>query len=171
MMTEENIKEALGLRFIEAIASKLGYKTNSVYPDHGTDLSIIEVDYREENGHRRYFDTGRELKIQVKSTTVNSIVWDDSVLKYDLEAKTYNDLIQRKNNQHPLLLVLFILPENNVEWLSLSAEELVIRKQAFWYFPDSTTLTSNIGSQRITLPRENIFSLETIDNLFENYAS
>lgn len=169
-MTDENIKEALGLRFIEVLANYKGFKTNTSYPDYGTDLEIIEVDFRIENDHKRYCDTGRELKIQLKSTTENSIIQDTSVLKYDLEIKTYNDLISRKNNLRPLLLVLFILPDNPDSWLLLTVDELLIRKQAYWFYPESLQKTDNTSTIRICIPKTNLFSTETIDELFENFA-
>lgn len=83
-MTEEHIKEALSLRYIELIAAFNGYKTSSTSPDYGTDLDIIEVDFRIENQHKRYLDTGRELKLQLKATTENSIVVENEIIKYDL---------------------------------------------------------------------------------------
>ena len=60
MMTEEHIKEAISLRYIELIAAFNGFKTSSSYPDYGTDLDIKEVDFRIENQHKRYLETGRE---------------------------------------------------------------------------------------------------------------
>lgn len=170
MMTEENIKEAISIRFIEAVVNYKGYKTVSVHPDHGTDVSIVEVDYRIEDEQKRYFDTGREIKVQLKSTTVSSIIWEDTQLKYDLESKTYNDLITRKNNYRPLLLILFVLPENIDNWILLTAEELAIRKQAYWYFPEATTFTENVRTIRITIPKTNLFAANTIDNLFETFT-
>ena len=43
MMTEEHIKEAISLRYIELIAAFNGFKTSSSYPDYGTDLDIKET--------------------------------------------------------------------------------------------------------------------------------
>ena len=44
MMTEEHIKEAISLRYIELVAAYNGYKSSSASPDYGTDLDIKEVD-------------------------------------------------------------------------------------------------------------------------------
>ena len=84
MMTEEHIKEAISLRYIEVIAAHNGYKTNASFPDYGTDLDIIEVGHRTETGHKRYSQTGRELKFQLKATTENSISNEENFIKYDL---------------------------------------------------------------------------------------
>lgn len=52
MITEEHIKEALSLRYIELVTAYNGFKTSSSYPDYGTDLDIKEVDFRMENQHK-----------------------------------------------------------------------------------------------------------------------
>lgn len=169
MMTEEHIKEAISLRYIELIAAYNGYKTSSSYPDYGTDLDVIEVGYRTENGHKRYSQTGRELKFQLKATTIKSIIEDNGTIIYDLKSKNYNDLIERKNTIYPLFLILFILPSNNKEeWISISDNELLSRKCAYWYFPKQTDLpTTNTKKKRITINKNNIFNLDTLNHLFE----
>lgn len=171
MMTEENIKEALSIRYIEILANYKGYKTSSIFPDHGTDLSIVEVSPREENQGLRYFDTGRELKVQLKATTERGVILNENELVYDLEAKTYNDLIYRMNNNKPLLLFLFILPSDNEDWLKLSDKELIIKKCAYWFYPEKADITTgNTHSKRINISYDNLVSIDTIDKLFEIYG-
>lgn len=171
MMTIENIKEALSIRFVELIAASKGYKTSSVYPDNGTDLSIIEVDYRTENAKKRYFDTGREIKIQLKATSESSINENDDIIKYDLETKTYNDLISRMETRYPLILILFVLPTQISDWINISDHELIARKCAYWFFPEEVEqLTTNATRKRIKINKENILNDDTIPYLFERYA-
>ena len=170
MMTLEHIKEAISLKYIELIASYNGLKTSSSYPDYGTDLSVIEVGYRNQNGSKSYSDTGRELKIQLKATTENSIIEDEISIKYDLESKTFNDLIERKNSIYPLFLILFILPSESTEWLKLSEKELIAKKCAYWYVPEQNEIfTTNTSKKRITISKNNIFTLDTLKQLIENY--
>lgn len=95
-MTVQDIKEELSIRLIECIANFNGFDTVVPKKDYGTDISIKEQGIRIENGRHRYFDTGRELKIQAKSTTIKSITENDIFISYNLESKTYNDLISRK---------------------------------------------------------------------------
>jgi len=170
-MTEEHIKEAISLRYIELIAAYNGYKTSSSYPDYGTDLDVIEVGYRIENEHKRYSNTGRELKFQLKATTVNSVLDETEIIKYDLEAKSFNDLIERKDTPYPLFLVLFVLPtDEKKEWVSISDDELIAKKCAYWYVPDSKEVaTSNATKKRISISKNNLFKLDTLNQLFENF--
>jgi len=102
MMTEEHIKEAISLRYLELLAAYSGYKTSSSYPDYGTDLEVKEISFREENNKKRFFETGRELKFQLKSTTERGIIAEDNSIKYDLDFSTYNNLITRKKRKNPV---------------------------------------------------------------------
>jgi len=171
MMTEEHIKEALSLRYIELIAAFNGYKTSSSYPDYGTDLEIKEIDFRIENQHKRYLETGRELKFQLKATTETSIIVENDIIKYDLNSATYNDLLTRKNTKSPLILILFVLPADKTNWLNISDNELISRKCAYWFFPDKTELlTSNTSTKRILIDKNNFISNETLNQLFDNYS-
>jgi predicted ABC-class ATPase len=172
MMTEEHIKEAISKKYIELIASRNGYSTSTPELDYGTDLSIIEVGLREDvNNKSRYSETGRELKFQLKATTENSIIISDEHLKYDLEAKNYNDLIMRRNTKSPLILVLFILPTNQTEWLIVSENELIAKKCAYWYIPQQNEgTTDNADTKRIVINKNNLINSDTLNQLFEEYA-
>lgn len=171
MMTEEHIKEAISLRYIELVAAYNGFKTSSSYPDYGADLSVEEVDFRIENQHKRYLETGRELKFQLKATTENSIIDDGDIIKYDLNATTYNDLLTRKDSKNPLILILFVLPPDKNNWLNISDNELVAKKCAYWFFPDETEVfTQNTEKKRISISKNNYISNETLNYLFEYYS-
>jgi len=170
-MTEEHIKEALSLRYIELVAAFNGYKTSSSYPDYGTDLEIKEIDFRIENQHKRYLETGRELKFQLKATTDNSIVIEGETIKYDLTASAYNDMLSRKNTKCPLILILFVLPSDRSNWLNISDNELITRKCAYWYFPDKhELLTVNSATKRISINKNNFISNDALNQLFDNYS-
>ncbi len=169
MMTEEHIKESLSIRYIELVAAFNGFNTSVPEKDYGEDLHIIEVEYNE--NRKRLINSGRILKFQLKATTENSISYDNNFLKYDLEAKNYNDLIERSKDCHPLLLILFVLPTEKKEWLNISDKELITRKCAYWFFPDKTELlTANSATKRISINRNNFISNETLNQLFDNYS-
>ena len=162
MMTEEHIKEAISLRYLELLAAYSGYKTSTSYPDYGTDLEVKEISFREENNKKRFLETGRELKFQLKATTERNIIIEDNSIKYDLNASTYNDLIARKNTKCPLILVVFVLPENKEEWLSLSDKELIVKKCAYWFIPKEDSSTENTSSIRINIDKnEQLIQIET----------
>ncbi|MDR2556847.1 MAG: DUF4365 domain-containing protein [Bacteroidales bacterium] len=171
MMTEEHIKENISLRYLELIAACNGYKACSSYPDYGTDLEIKEINFREENSRKRYFDTGRDLKFQLKATIEKNVEVEDGFIKYDLDASTYNDLITRKKSKSPLILVVFILPQDKDEWLKISNEELIVKKCAYWFIPESSDITTNASSIRIAINKSTqLIQINTLNQLFEQYS-
>jgi len=168
MMTDEHIKELISLRYIELVAAYNGFNTSVQDKDYGEDLSIIEVGYRIENGHKRLRNTGREIRIQLKATTVNSIIYEENIIKYDLEIKNFNDLIERRDSAYPLILMVFILPVNKEDWINISDEELIVKKCAYWYLPkDKNIETNNTSTKRIGIYKDNLFSIHTLPNLID----
>jgi len=79
--------------------------------------------------------------------------------------------LTRKNSKNPLILILFVLPSDKINWLNISDNELITRKCAYWFFPDKTEfLTSNSATKRISINRNNFISNETLNQLFDNYS-
>jgi hypothetical protein len=89
-----------------------------------------------------------------------------------LEAKNYNDLIERKIScNNPLILILFILPENRVNWLNISNEELILRKCAYWYIPDEKAeMTQNSSSKTIEIDLNNLINIENFKSIFNKFG-
>lgn len=169
MLTKELIKETLSRRFVEIIAGRNGFKCQKPDPDSGVDLSITKsiIDIR--FGERRILDTGEYLEIQLKSTTDSSIIYDEDCLKYDLEAKTFNDLVFRlqSNSLTPLYLILFILPDEENQWVEITEDALKLRKRAYWYIPSSgESMTPNTSKKRISIPLSQVVDLEFLERCF-----
>lgn len=133
-------------------------------------MIVYEVQPRNENGRQRYFDTGRELKIQLKATSRVINVEGDRLV-YDLSANTFNDLVVRQNYTSPLILILFLLPPEYSDWTILDEEQLVLKKCAYYYLPEEgAQCTDNNGTQRIYINQENIITLDTLNDLMERYG-
>ena len=158
-MTEEQIKEQLSRGFIRLVANRAGYKCKIDETDHGVDITLAEVIARlRPTGSYRLTETGRYVDLQLKCTTEASVTRGATTFKFDLESKTYNDLVSRLDdpNAAPLFLVVFILPEAKTEWLEVSPDELTLRRGAFWWRPaPGTPMTHNIHQIRIEVPYTN----------------
>lgn len=171
---EELIKENLSRKFIEAIASRKGFKCTKPDTDSGVDLSVTRTVANIRNGSKRFTDTGEYVELQLKATTEKSISSEAKVVKYDLEAKTYNDLVQRIKSGAltPLYLLVFVLPSDKTKWLEVTPAELKIRKIAYWYKPkDSEDFTDNKSTIRISIPKKQIVDLSFFDNCFKEVYS
>lgn len=170
-MKETDIMEEISKSYLEVIANRSGY-FNSIHRDYGTDLTIRKAKLCPVR--RRYLTTGKAIDIQVKAVTETYVRhYNDTTknyIKYDLEQKNYNDLVDRANENGsviPLLLAIFILPSDKLQWVDLKQEELVLRKCAFWYkIPFNSVHSTNSTSVTIEIPKTNKISMEFYDEQF-----
>ena len=81
--------------------------------DYGVDGSFDEVVVRQ----NRRVESGFSLSFQLKASTQWQLDSTDAI--YDLEAKTYNDLILRRSMRAatPCILILLVLPTDSKQWL------------------------------------------------------
>lgn len=167
-MTKNQIKEAISVNYIQTIANRIGYKIAPRSKDHGVDISVIQVDKINSRGKVRYIDSGRTLECQLKATTEKGVTRVNGFIKYVLEVKTYNDLIYRLKTYPPLVLILFILPDDEKDWIACKPDELIIRKHAYWYIPDLKAQTSdNVSSITISIPDNQKIDDKTFSYLFK----
>lgn len=171
-MTLEQKKEQLSNGFIGILAANKGFMIDKPSQDYGVDYQIKKTTSRRTpNGKDRLFTDCRYIDLQLKSTTENSIIDDASHIKYNLEAKSYNDLVDRQNDGIiPLVLILFILPNDYNNWVEIDLDEIKLRKHAFWYVPPSGSVqTSNTSSIVIHIPKSNILDLDCFNNLHQRF--
>lgn len=170
-MTETDIMEELSKGYLEVIASRSGY-FNAFQRDYGTDLTIRKAKVCPIR--KRYLTTGKAIDIQVKAVSETYVFdYDDpskTNIKYDLEVKNYNDLIDRANEKGayiPLILAVFIIPADKSKWIELTTDELMVRKCAFWFqIPFGASHSTNKTKVRIEIPKANRITLDFYDNQF-----
>lgn len=114
---------------MQAIAGMAGviYQPRDSY-DYGVDGQFHPVIMR---GNRR-ITSGHPLDFQAKST-VNWDLVDDKIV-FDLEAKTYNDIVSRTPSETTLILILLCLPKEQSGWHAASSGETVLRHCCYWHF-------------------------------------
>lgn len=169
-MTIEQIKEQLSNRFVGILATNKGFVVDKPEIDLGVDYQLKKTfTYTLPNGKTRYNFDSRYIDIQLKATTVNSIIDEPDYIRYDLESKSYNDLILRQQNGiAPLILILFVLPSDQNAWVDIDDSELRLRKQAFWYIPPANSeFTENEYRIRITIPKENRLGIDCFNDLHQ----
>lgn len=169
-MTIEQIKEQLSNRFVGILAANRGFAIDKPEIDLGIDYQLKKIfNYTLPNGKNRLSVDSRYIDIQLKATTENTIVEEQDSIKYDLEAKTYNDLIHRlKNGIAPLILILFVLPSDQNDWVDIDETELKIRRNAYWYIPtDNSDFTENEYRIRVTIPKTNRLGIDCFNDLHQ----
>jgi len=171
-MTIEQIKEQLSNRYIGVLAANKGYLIEKGETDPGVDYTLKKpYTYTLPNGSTRRTTDGKYIDIQLKATTENQIVDEPDNIKYDLEVKNYNDMIHRGPNPNtPLILILFVLPNDRDHWVDIDITELRLRRRAYWYQPPAGAgETNNLNTIRIIIPKTNILGIDCFDTLHTQF--
>jgi hypothetical protein len=169
-MTEQQQKEAISREFLRILANGHGFKVIEPPQDHGVDMIICPVTTRvEPSGKIRFLDSQYKLDFQLKATTQAGIVDGAADIKYDLEVKTYNDLIQRRGEPLPLHLVVVVLDAAPPACISLDEEKLGLAGRAYWFLPpDDAEESANAAEIRITIPKANRLGVGFVRERFEH---
>jgi hypothetical protein len=88
-----------------------------------------------------------------------------------LKADNYNDLIRRRDGYIPLVLVLFVLPDDQSTWLGIADSELTLRRCGYIWRPSATDVeVSNTSTKRISIPINGRLASETFEALRLEYV-
>lgn len=162
MLTEQHIIESLSRAYVRALAGKAGLNLSVREYDYGVDGNFDEITIRD----KRRVESGFSLSFQLKASTQ----WqrDDNTVIYDLEAKTYNDLVLRRNFRMavPCILILFALPPDSSQWLIYIEDEMRLRGSCYWDYLSGAP-TENRQSVRIRIPRQQRLTSESLLDLIE----
>jgi len=162
MITRQHQQEQLSRAYVNAVTARSGHIFDSTNLDYGVDGSLRHVKIRD----GRHLPSGHAIDVQIKATTT----WTerDGKIIYDLEAKTYNDLVERFNTPHAtqLILVVLCLPENEEDWLAISHEQLTLKRSCYWCCLSGTP-TENEKTKRIEIPKDNLLDCTEINRLLQ----
>jgi hypothetical protein len=150
-MIESHIKEGLSRAYAIAVAHKAGM--NFARPDYDYGFDGIFRDIQNING--RYCDSGWNIDIQLKATV--NVLQESDYIKYDLEAKNYNDLVSTEAGT-PRMLVLFVLPKDQAEWLNISEEGTILKNCAWWCSFKGMEPTNNANTVRVSIPKNQLLT-------------
>jgi Domain of unknown function (DUF4365) len=158
-ITVQHTQESLCLAHIYAVAGIAGvnYAIKKIY-DYGVDGQFSAVVRRGD----RLVDSGYPLDFQAKAT-INWTLTDQHIV-YDLEAKTYNDIVSRTPSETTLLLILLCLPKVQTDWHGTSCEETILRHCCYWHILTGEP-TSNTTTKTIYIPAANLLTPTSLNNL------
>lgn len=158
-ITTQHTQESLCLSHIYALAGVAGvnYAIKKVY-DYGVDGQFNAV--KERAG--RLVDSGVPLDFQAKAT----IDWAqrDGYIVYDLEAKTYNDIVSREPSETTMILILLCLPRDQGNWHLVETEATTMRHCCYFHLLSGEP-TENARTARIFIPGDNLLTPSTLNNL------
>ena len=164
-MTEEQIKENIKYTLQRTTYAPTTENLDLIFKDEIYDKVLNR------NGKTRHIHSGQYVELQLKATEEHRIVYKDDHLKYDLEAKAYNDLIDRFNDgTAPLVLVLAILPDDRNDWVNVGGSSLILNQRVYYFYPqDGMETTPNTSSVRIDVPFNNKIGMDFFKNLFDEH--
>lgn len=156
----QHTQESLCLAHIYAVAGMAGinHAVKHVY-DYGVDGQFAAVTGRP-NG--RLVTSGYPLDFQAKAT-INWELLDEHIV-YDLEAKTYDDMVSRDVSETTLMLILLCLPKSQAEWHEATAGATTIRHCCYWQILQGE-LCGNTSTKRVFVPATNLLTPDTLKSL------
>jgi hypothetical protein len=166
-ISENDIKCRISEGCFFAIGSFAKFKLEKVAGenDSGTDFRLMKLIKRND----KVRDVGGILDFQLKCTSS----WEDegNFIKYNLKSKNYNDIISRNVvGGMPLVLILMCVPRE-IDWIDFTSEEIIFRKNLFWFHTDSMDILGNENSTKtIRIPKEHRFNPESFSQIVSEYA-
>lgn len=145
-------EEAISIAYVQAIAAGAGY----VIAKMDFDRDGVDVQIRAGGEMRPCLD------VQLKSTINLGDPVDDQ-FRYPLKRRNY-DLL-RAPSMVPRVLVVLALPTQPKDWITVSSEQLVMRRCAYWTALGSLPDTDNKESVTISIPNKNLFDVECLKGL------
>jgi hypothetical protein len=120
----------LSYAYIHAVAAKLGMGCEYACrhtDNNGVDAKITAWGPFPNGGFRQEVD----IKVQLKAT-IKDLAESETHISYFLSGKSQYDDLRTEAVSTPRILVVLRLPKDDVDWLSLDAEQLIVRRCAYW---------------------------------------
>ena len=154
LLTVPDQKESLSRVYARAVAARTGYVT----ADYDMDRDGVDLRIQAGGGMRPALD------LQLKAT-VNLGQPHDGHFRFPLNRRNY-DLL-RIDTQTPRLLMVLDLPSDKREWMTMTENELVLRRCAYWLNLKGYDETENRRSVTVRIPSDNLFNVNGLRALME----
>lgn len=164
-ITTQHTQESLSRAYVTAVAGRAGLNmTLGQEYDYGVDGSFHSVVIGSDG---RRVNSGSTLDFQLKASKNWKFNKQNDQIGYNLEAKTYNDLVMRDPDCVGIILILFCLPSNSNHWLSVTEDQLILRNCCYWIRLEGNR-TSNAQTKKIFIPSQNLLDVQALKELMIN---
>ena len=153
ILTPEDRKEGLSRGYVQVVAAAAGY----TLAEQNFDRDGVDLQVRAGGALRPSLD------LQLKATARLARVGTD--WRFDLPKRNY-DLL-RERTLVPRILVVLNLPAEEGDWLSISEEELVLRRCAYWADITDAPESDNERTVTISIPEHNRFDADALKRLMD----
>jgi hypothetical protein len=152
LMASTDREEALSRTYVSAVTAGAGYVTALM----DFDRDGVDVQIRAGGSMRPSLD------IQLKAT-INLGEPTGDAFRFPLKRRNY-DLL-REPTMIPRILVVLDLPRNEADWLSVTPDQLIMRRCAYWTSLAGSPETENKESVTISIQNQNRFDIEALKSL------
>lgn len=156
LLSNNDIEEQMSFAYVQAVASAAGY--------------TFSIDNKDVNGIDIRIHAGGSwdlsIGLQLKATTRLGAPSADGHFRYKLEIKDYRRLI--RGAQYPKYLVVLDLPGDKDDWLTVSDDELIIRRCAYWVSLYGCSERDNRRSVTVSIPSHQRFDPEALQSLVQD---
>jgi hypothetical protein len=147
-------QECFGDAFLLAVAGAAGCAVSPRRPDDDS----IDWTLSCRLSHRP------KLDVQMKTTITDDGMGNE--ISYPLKKKNYDDL-RIVDVFSPRILVLVTLPREIGEWLSLSTDQLVLRRCGFWKSLAGLPASDNEFTVTVPVPRTNVLTVDGLCGMMQ----
>jgi hypothetical protein len=158
-MELNKIQSNLSFSYLHAVVSRAGGSCERTHDD----ADGMGIDARltfEGNGKVKVIDINVQLKSTRKQLSLNN-----GKYSFPLNADEYKKYTQTSIT--PFLFVLFCLPENCDDWLTLTEEQLVLRKCSYWTSLIGAESCERNQGRTIYVPEKNVFSVQQLEKIVQ----
>ena len=158
-MTPNIRMSRFSIAYIRAVAAVGGYGVLET----GADEDLDSVDGK----LLSFAGTRPQIDFQAKATTRHAL--GDGGIHFPLPIKNYDDL--RADTRTPRILIVLLVPPDRNDWLTQSADELCLRRCAYWLSLEGKDAVSNSSSVTVTVPAANVFGRKQLEYLMNRAAA
>lgn len=159
MLSDNDVKEQLSYAYLHAIASRARFGCDRPSADRDSvDATVSARGSLAADARLR----SPKLDFQLKATAISPLA--GSTFAFELKMKNYEDL--RDNSRHvPLLLAVFVMPEEEAHWLTHTEDALMTRRCMYWCNLKGFAASPNITTQTISVSRRNMLTPDSLRQL------
>ncbi|WP_298289526.1 DUF4365 domain-containing protein [Novosphingobium sp.] len=161
-ITIQHAKENLCAAHIHALAGMAGTAMALRYVhDYGVDGQFDPVIVRNKRRHV----CGFSLPFQAKATTKWEVI--DNHIVYNLESKTYNDIVCRSEAESTLLLVLLCLPKDQLLWHRIDQGFTTLQHCCYYDILKGDPVENEKSTKRIKIPVDQVLTPSVLVELLD----
>ena len=164
MLPDSHAKSFLSRSYVNAVVTQAGFGCQFSEPDYGIDALVSEVQVLPSG---RYVNSGYHFNVQIKASHARTR--NDESIVYALDTDAHNRLVYHTGGL--IVLVLFFLPQDAEERISLTEQCLELRNCCYWYIVRGESIEGSQSKRRIHIPRRQVFDPNACKALMESVRS